>query len=616
MTADPNQPAPAQGAKGSRTAQSTPPGQAAAKRAAGRSSRSAPRSPAKGPAKGAAKAPAKKATEKPQKAVKTATSKAAKKAPEKPAKKAVKKTAARTTPAASTPAASAPAVSTAAARPVRGAFAAGAARASGERRRRAGTPLIPTEPVEVSAARRLAAGTSMQTTPSDEIATATDASVSQAPTTEAPVTPRAGDGAVEDTKAVEDTTATDAPEAPHDPPAPERPSGARTRPSRASMRSTRRPSSGEPKRLRAVPPVEEVELPDEPVSANPATRHTAPGDGEGWEQALTSGLQSRAEKLIGSVLEGAEFSSESRPGPAELVELAVNVLRAAATSAGVPAEDVERQIAETLAYVRRRLTGDYVVDEFGFDEDYTINVHLPLLRPLYKKWFRVEVRGIENIPDVGGALVVGNHSGTVAMDSLMTQVAVYDEHPRNRHLRMLGADLVFQMPFIGTMARRSGTTLAANTDAERLLSTGSLVGVWPEGFKGVGKPFSERYKLQRFGRGGFVSAALRAGVPIVPVSIVGAEEIYPIIGNMPAVARLLGLPYAPITPTFPLLGPLGMVPLPSKWLIEFGPPIQTTSFGPDAADDPMLVFDLTDQVRETIQQTLYSLLMQRKSVFV
>jgi 1-acyl-sn-glycerol-3-phosphate acyltransferase len=358
-------------------------------------------------------------------------------------------------------------------------------------------------------------------------------------------------------------------------------------------------------RLRAVPPIEDAEAGD------------VTSEGSDLASALgLTGLQSKAEKLVGAVLEAAEFSSESRPGPAELVELAVNVLRAAATSAGLPAEDVERQVAETLAYVRRRLTGDYTVDEFGFDEDYTVHVHLPLLRPFYRSWFRVEVRGIENIPSVGGALVVGNHSGTVAMDSLMTQVAVYDEHPRHRHLRMLGADLVFQMPFVGTMARRSGSTLAANTDAERLLRGGELVGVWPEGFKGVGKPFTERYKLQRFGRGGFVSAALRAGVPIVPVSIVGAEEIYPILGNMPAVARLLGLPYAPITPTFPLLGPLGMIPLPSKWLIEFGPPIDTTSFGPDAADDPMLVFDLTDQVRETIQQTLYSLLMQRKSVFI
>ena len=214
-----------------------------------------------------------------------------------------------------------------------------------------------------------------------------------------------------------------------------------------------------------------------------------------------------------------------------------------------------------------------------------------------------------------GGLVVANHSGTIAMDSLMTQVAVHDEHPAHRHLRMLGADLVFQTPVIGNVARKSGSTLAANPDAERLLASGELCGVWPEGFKGVGKPFRERYKLQRFGRGGFVSAALRTGVPIIPCSIVGAEEIYPILGNVKTVARLLGAPYAPITPTWPLLGPLGLVPLPSKWIIEFGAPVATADLGPNAADDPMLVFDLTDQVRETIQQTLYSLLMQRRSVF-
>lgn len=366
-------------------------------------------------------------------------------------------------------------------------------------------------------------------------------------------------------------------------------------------------------------PVPSLPAPDEKVAllAEPAQRHTdSAAEPATGPAGLAEGLQHTAERIVGAVLEAAEFSSEARPGPAELVELAVNLLRAAATAAGVPAEEVERQVAETLAYVRRRLTGDYTVDEFGFDEDYTTHVHLPILRPLYKSWFRVEVKGIDNIPDTGGALVVANHSGTVAMDSLMTQVAVYDEHPRHRHLRMLGADLVFQTPFVGPIARRSGSTLAANTDAERLLAGGHLVGVWPEGFKGVGKPFSDRYKLQRFGRGGFVAAALRAGVPIVPCSIVGAEEIYPMIGNMPTLARLLGLPYVPITPTFPWLGPLGAIPLPSKWLIEFGPPIDTTAFGPEAADDPMLVFDLTDQVRETIQQTLYSLLMQRRSVFI
>ena len=277
---------------------------------------------------------------------------------------------------------------------------------------------------------------------------------------------------------------------------------------------------------------------------------------------------------------------------------------------------LERKLAGGLAFLRRRITGDYEVDDFGFDADLTDHVLLPPLRPLYEKWFRVETRGLDNVPDVGGALVVANHSGTIPMDALMTALALRDHHPAHRHLRMLGADLVFRLPVVAPLARKAGNTLACNADAERLLSGGELVGVWPEGFKGIGKPFSERYKLQRFGRGGFVSAALRTGAPIIPCSIVGAEESYPMIANARTLARLLGLPYLPVTPTFPLLGPLGLVPLPSKWIIEFGEPIETASLGgPAAAEDPMLVFNLTDQVRETIQSTLYSLLMQRRSVF-
>jgi 1-acyl-sn-glycerol-3-phosphate acyltransferase len=273
----------------------------------------------------------------------------------------------------------------------------------------------------------------------------------------------------------------------------------------------------------------------------------------------------------------------------------------------------EQRLAEFLAFLRRRVTGDFEVDEFGFDAEVTERFLLAAMRPLKEKWFRIEVRGVENIPSTGGALVVSNHSGTVPIDGLMTMVSVHDT--TGRYLRPLGADLVFRMPVIGELARKSGATLACNEDAQRMLSGGELVGVWPEGFKGIGKPYSERYKLQRFGRGGFVSAAIRTGVPIVPCSVIGAEEIYPLVGNVPALARLLGLPYLPITPLFPWLGPLGMVPLPSKWLIEFGEPIRTDSYDEGAADDPMLVFNVTDQVRETIQQTLYTLLMQRRSVF-
>jgi 1-acyl-sn-glycerol-3-phosphate acyltransferase len=273
----------------------------------------------------------------------------------------------------------------------------------------------------------------------------------------------------------------------------------------------------------------------------------------------------------------------------------------------------EPQLAQMLALLRRRLTGGYDVDEFGFDPEVAEKFLLALMRPIAEKWFRIEVRGVENIPDEGGALIVSNHSGTVPIDGLMTMVAVHDH--AGRHLRPLGADLVFRMPFVGELARKSGATLACTEDAERMLGMGELVGVWPEGFKGVGKPFSQRYKLQRFGRGGFVSAALRTGVPIIPLSVVGAEEIYPLIGNIPALARLLGVPYVPITPLFPWLGPLGLVPLPSKWLLEFGEPIRTDEFDEGAADDPMLVFNVTDQVRETIQQTLYNLLMKRESVW-
>ncbi|WP_446666189.1 1-acyl-sn-glycerol-3-phosphate acyltransferase [Flexivirga sp. B27] len=298
-----------------------------------------------------------------------------------------------------------------------------------------------------------------------------------------------------------------------------------------------------------------------------------------------------------------------------VVSLIVEGLRKAGSLVGIEGDDLEQRIAQALAFLRRRMTGDYEIDDFGFDREFTDQVWLPILRPLYKRWFRVEVRGIENIPDEGAALVVANHSGTLPIDGLMTQVAIHDEHPKHRHVRMLGADLVFESPLVGELSRKSGTTLASNPDIERLFAAGELAAVYPEGFKGVGKPFSERYKLQRFGRGGFVSAALRAEVPIIPCAIVGAEEIFPMIGNLKGLARVLGFPYFPVTPFFPLLGLAGLIPLPSKWIIEFGAPVDTDSYGAAAADDPMLVFDLTDQVRENIQQSLYSLLLQRRSVF-
>jgi 1-acyl-sn-glycerol-3-phosphate acyltransferase len=197
----------------------------------------------------------------------------------------------------------------------------------------------------------------------------------------------------------------------------------------------------------------------------------------------------------------------------------------------------------------------------------------------------------------------------------MMKFGVLDRHPAHRHVRLLAADLAFRLPFVGPLARKSGNTLASEEDALQLLERGQLLGVFPEGYKGLGKPFKERYKLQRFGRGGFIELALRSRRPIVPVSIVGSEEIYPMLHNAKTLARIGGFPYFPITPFFPWLGPLGLIPLPSKWIVQFGEPIPTDGFDEDAWQDPVTVFDMTDRVREVIQQTLYRNLTVRRSVW-
>ncbi len=402
---------------------------------------------------------------------------------------------------------------------------------------------------------------------------------------------------------------------------PGRGSGAE-RPSRTSRSlAARQPSrAGRPE---AVPPapIESEPVPPAPIESEPVAPppvDAAPVDAAPIDPAPVEPAPPEAGEPDDStaaaeadVARAPAVTGHRLPGPVFTPREWLAALTSAAKE--VFGEQWEPRLAEMLAFLRRRLTGDYEVDDFGFDAELTDRFLLAAVRPLAQKWFRIEVVGADNIPSVGGALVVSNHSGTVPVDGVMTAVTVRDH--TGRHLRALGADLVFRLPVVSDVFRRGGATLACHEDAERMLRDGELVGVWPEGFKGIGKPFSERYKLQRFGRGGFVSAAIRTGVPIIPTSVVGAEEIYPLVGNVPSLARLLGLPYLPITPLFPLLGPLGLVPLPSKWLIEFGEPIRTDDYDAGAADDPMLVFNVTDQVRESIQQTLYTLLMKRRSVF-
>jgi 1-acyl-sn-glycerol-3-phosphate acyltransferase len=179
---------------------------------------------------------------------------------------------------------------------------------------------------------------------------------------------------------------------------------------------------------------------------------------------------------------------------------------------------------------------------------------------------------------------------------------------------MLVLDMFSTMPFLQPWLRHLGEVRACPENGERLLLRDELVGVFPEGVKGIGKPFRERYRLARFGRGGFVRLALRAKAPVIPISVVGAEEIHPAFARLDFIGRPLGLPYFPLTPTFPLLGPLGVIPLPTKWWIDIGKPIEM-EHGPEIADRPMIVNEVADKVRTTLQTMIDSRLSRRGNVF-
>ena len=218
-------------------------------------------------------------------------------------------------------------------------------------------------------------------------------------------------------------------------------------------------------------------------------------------------------------------------------------------------------------------------------------------------------------PASGAGLIVANHSGVLPWDGAMIKLAVLHEHSARRDCRLLALDMFALLPFLAPLLARFGEVRASQENGQRLLERGELVGVFPEGVKGIGKSFKKRYKLARFGRGGFVRLAIKTGAPLIPCAVVGAEEIHPVLAKANWIGRPLGLPYFPITPTFPLLGPLGVVPLPSRWSIEFADPIPTRDLGADAADDPLLVNRLTREVRDTIQDMIDGRLARRRSVW-
>jgi 1-acyl-sn-glycerol-3-phosphate acyltransferase len=254
------------------------------------------------------------------------------------------------------------------------------------------------------------------------------------------------------------------------------------------------------------------------------------------------------------------------------------------------------------------------VDAFGFDPIFDRFVR-PVFEFLYTKYWRVETYGISNIPKSGPCLMVGNHSGSLPYDATMLKMAVLKEHTAHREVRFMVEDFLFHFPFLGSMMNRFGGVRASQENAQQLLQAQMPVVVFPEGVKGLGKLYRDKYHLARFGRGGFIRLCLRTGAPLVPVAFIGPEEIHPMMARETFFAGMLGIPYVPITPTFPWLGPAGLIPLPSKWFIHILPPIDLSEYGPEAEKDRVLVYRLAQRVKNQIQEVIVEQLKNRRSIW-
>jgi 1-acyl-sn-glycerol-3-phosphate acyltransferase len=252
-------------------------------------------------------------------------------------------------------------------------------------------------------------------------------------------------------------------------------------------------------------------------------------------------------------------------------------------------------------------------DEFGFKIE-TFARYEPFFRFFYEDYFKVEVRGLENVPKTGAALFIGNHSGLLPIDAGMLAVPLLHNLKPPRRVRYLVTDWFFSVPGVETWITETGNVRATLENAEKLVDKQELVGIYPEGLRGVGKAFKERYRVIDF-HPGFVQLAIARGTPIVPVATVGGDEIYPNLINLKEIARLIKMPFFPILPTFPWLPfPLYFFPLPVRWLINIHQPIHL-HYPREKASDRKLCLRIAREIQYMIQRDLNNMLRERKSVF-
>ena len=259
---------------------------------------------------------------------------------------------------------------------------------------------------------------------------------------------------------------------------------------------------------------------------------------------------------------------------------------------------------------------DRALDDWGRSET-VVSLMEPLLNFYYRYWFRVEVEGIENVPSEDGALIVSNHSGALPPDAPMIMQAIRNEPPSPRPLYMLGEHWFKGYPGVSMLVNKMGLVAAHRENAQRLLSDeGRLAVVFPEGQKGTRKLYWQRYKLRRFGRGGFVRTAIRARVPIVPVALIGAEEAMPIFAHFKLLQKLSGLIYFPLTPSFPHFGLAApLMYMPAKFKIRFMEPIDMAEYPVETIDDPAEIQELSERIRARIQRQLDEMVAARESVW-
>lgn len=253
-------------------------------------------------------------------------------------------------------------------------------------------------------------------------------------------------------------------------------------------------------------------------------------------------------------------------------------------------------------------------DEFGIDFK-LIETLRPFFQFLYHVYFRVDSEGAANIPKKGPVIIVANHSGALPYDGAMIHMAVFNEHPSSRTVRFLVENFVFDMPLLGRTIERLGGVRANFKNAITLLQKRWPIVIFPEGVDGISKPYEERYQLRRFGRGGFVRLAIRTASPVIPAAVIGAEEIHPVIWKSSLLAKPLGVPFIPFTPTFPWLGPMGLVPLPTKWKIVFGKPIFFNEYNSADAANDKLVKRLALKIKNIVQSMVNLELAKRKSIW-